>query len=329
MSEPFFATGYIRLLYRFVNAQVSETALLKGTGYSASDVMRADFEMPFSAQMCLIENALTHSSLGLALRLGQQLQLAAHGALGTAMQTAPNLRVALSTFAELIGARASFFSLCSREEQDSVCIEISLQDLPAKVVPFFTESVLLTLTNCITYFAGHDNNVLCIELAYPSPSYAADYASVFGNTVAFSRPTTTLSFERSLLTLSSPEVDVARFEESLLRCRSALDELGRRQDIARGVENFLWENPGRLWSVEELAPLFAMSARTLVRQLKKSGTNYQSLRDGVLKQQSVNNLKSMTVEATAFALGFAEPSSFRRAFKRWFGVAPSSIRASR
>ena len=71
MSEPFFATGYIRLLYRFVNAQVSETALLKGTGYSASDVMRADFEMPFSAQMCLIENALTHSSLGLALRLGQ------------------------------------------------------------------------------------------------------------------------------------------------------------------------------------------------------------------------------------------------------------------
>lgn len=112
MSEPYFATGYIRLLYRYLCEEHDDTdALLKDAGYSASDLMGADFTMPFSAQMRVCENAVACSAPGLGLRVGNQLQLAAHGPLGTAMQTAPDLRTALETFIRFISMRASFYTL--------------------------------------------------------------------------------------------------------------------------------------------------------------------------------------------------------------------------
>ena len=44
-----------------------------------------------------------------SVKRGGGYELAAHGALGTAMQSAPNLRVAPSTLADLNGAHARFF----------------------------------------------------------------------------------------------------------------------------------------------------------------------------------------------------------------------------
>ena len=98
-------------------------------------------------------------------------------------------------------------------------------------------------------------------------------------------------------------------------------------DLVQRIESFLYENPGKLWTVVEIAPLFAFSPRTLIRQLKSRGTTYQALRDDALKHQALKYLSSMSVEAAAISLGFADTSSFRRTFKRWFGVPPSGYRA--
>ena len=139
MSKPYFATGYVRLLYRTVRAQgLSSQVLLVGTGADENDLLRADFEMPFASQMRLIENALAQSEPGLGLYTGRQLQLAAHGALGTAMQSAPDLRRGITTFVEFLPSRASFFSLQLVEEGElaRVKIQIQKQGLSAPLVFF-------------------------------------------------------------------------------------------------------------------------------------------------------------------------------------------------
>ncbi len=113
MLERYFATGYVRLLYRLLQAErLPSEQLFQNTGCSEVDLMRADFQMPFPAQMQFRQkNALAHSPPGLGLQSGQQLQIAAHGALGTAMQSATDLYAAISTFAQLVAARASFYSI--------------------------------------------------------------------------------------------------------------------------------------------------------------------------------------------------------------------------
>lgn len=326
MSEPYFATGYVRLLFRLVGSErASAQQLFEGTGCCEADLMRADYEMPFTAQMRFCENALAYAGPSLGLKVGYQLQLAAHGALGTAMQSAPDLRSALATLVQFIPARASFFSMTLVEADKLAAVEIATSDLSKRLVPFFSESILFTLTHCLIFYTGQPGSVEGIQLTYPPPDYKLDYGAAFGEPIEFNSTRTRITFDRTLLSLPSPEADAIAFAESVRRCKEQIDQRQVSDDVARGIETFLLENPGKLWTVDEIAPLFAMSPRTLIRKLKVHGTTYQRLRDDAFKRQAVIYLRSMSVEATALSLGFADTSSFRRTFKRWFGVTPSAF----
>ena len=322
MAKPYFATGYMRLLYRYARTELAEAVLFEGTGCSESELLRAEFEMSFDAQLRMVSNAVTRAEPGLGLRVGDQLQLAAHGAVGTAMQAAPTLEAALDVFIELLPLRASFFSLARSVRGDESRLDLSVSAVPASVVPFFSESLLFSLMHDLTYFSGRRSNLWAIELGYPKPEYGAAYVERFGGPVTFGCEASRISFDRSLLELPSPEADAALFQDSLRRCRGQLEQRRAGTDLVNDIEAFLLANPGKLWTLDELAPLFAMSSRTMIRQLKQRGTSYQTLRDEVLKAQARRYLAVMGVEATALSLGFADTSSFRRSFKRWFGSTP-------
>ncbi|MEM9623500.1 MAG: AraC family transcriptional regulator ligand-binding domain-containing protein [Pseudomonadota bacterium] len=324
MQDNYFATGYVRLLYRLLQAErVSTGVLFTDTGFTATDLMRADFEMPFAAQMQFCLNALAHAPRGLGLRSGHQLQIAAHGALGTVMQSASHLRAALTSFVELIDSRASFYQMRLIERGHDARLEIQVLGLPTQLIPFFAESLCFTVAHCLRFYAGGRTGTVAYHLNYPAPDYGAEYYAVFGHSLKFSQPTMWIGFDRAWLALPSPEADPVVFAESVLRCRSRIHRL-QSDDLVSGVEHFLLENPGKLWSVAEVAPVFAVSPRTLIRRLQAGGTSFQALRDNILQRQALVYLGLMSVEATAISLGFAETSSFRRAFKRWFGLAPSA-----
>lgn len=327
MSESYFATGYIRLLYRLLQMeQLSSDGLFNGTGYCLADLMRADFQMPFEAQMCFCQNAIALTPPGLGLRSGHQLQIAAHGSLGTAMQSAADLQAALATAAELLESRASFYSVNFERVGDIARVEFAIHDLPNDLVPFFTECILFTITNCLSFYSGKPNNLNQCFIAYDKPPYGSAYGEAFGGSVQFNCPQTAIHFDAKLLPLISTAADPVAYAENVQRCRGQIS--GRQNEgLVSTVENFLLENPGKLWTVEELGPLFAVSPRTLIRRLKNEGTSYQTLRDNVLKRQATIYLSGMTVEAAAISLGFADTSSFRRTFKRWFGMNPVEWRA--
>ena len=68
-----------------------------------------------------------------------------------------------------------------------------------------------------------------------------------------------------------------------------------------------------------------MSCRTLIRRLADEETKFQTLRDGLAKEQAAKYLSdgNLSVESVGYLMGFSDASSFRRSFKRWFGEAPS------
>ena len=87
----------------------------------------------------------------------------------------------------------------------------------------------------------------------------------------------------------------------------------------------MYENPGRIWSLKEVAAKLNVSSRTLIRKLQSEGTNFQLIRDEQAKKQAANYLKdaNLSVESIGHLMGFSDASSFRRSFKRWFGETPS------
>lgn len=329
MESAHFAAGYLRLLYRFLRLTSAEQQrLFASVPFNEADLMRPDFHVPFEQAMSLCRQALKVTPPGLALRVGHQLQVASHGPLGTAMQTAGDLRQALNTFIHFLPIRASFYDMTLQEQGEQTQIKCDVHTIPADLVPFFTEAIVFSLVNCIWFYAGRSDTLLEAGFAYPEPAYADLYRTTFETRIRFAQPTSTILFKSELLQLGSPEADADSFAISVQRCRQHQHSLGQVDNVVAQVQQFLWDNPGKLWSIEEVAQVFAMSSRTLIRKMRDAHTSYQAVRDGVLQVQSVTLLNTMSVEATAISLGFAEASSFRRAFKRWYGANPSQYHRS-
>ena len=71
-----------------------------------------------------------------------------------------------------------------------------------------------------------------------------------------------------------------------------------------------------------------ISNRTLQRRLKSEGTSFMDLLQDTRLQLARKYLRqrSRSVVETSYLLGFSEPSTFSRAFKRWTGMAPAEFR---
>ncbi len=80
----------------------------------------------------------------------------------------------------------------------------------------------------------------------------------------------------------------------------------------------------------QVATDMGVSRQTLYRKLKAEGVNYETLLDELRHQMALHYLggKKASVNETAYLVGFSDPGTFSRAFKRWTGVRPSEARAS-
>ena len=71
-----------------------------------------------------------------------------------------------------------------------------------------------------------------------------------------------------------------------------------------------------------------MSERTLARRLGEQGTSLKKERDGLRKSQAEHELghSQLSVSDIGRRVGYADPTVFGRAFKRWTGMTPSQYR---
>jgi AraC-like DNA-binding protein len=73
-----------------------------------------------------------------------------------------------------------------------------------------------------------------------------------------------------------------------------------------------------------------MSARSLRRRMTSEGVSYVEL----VTLNRMNTAKRMlerpnaSIQETAYAMGFASPAAFHRAFKRWTGITPKDYQDS-
>jgi AraC-like DNA-binding protein len=83
-------------------------------------------------------------------------------------------------------------------------------------------------------------------------------------------------------------------------------------------------------SVDRVADALSLSRQTLYRRLKADGTSFQDVLEAKRRQLALRYLgvDRQSVKATAYRLGFSDPAAFSRAFKRWTGLSPSSVRES-
>ena len=78
-----------------------------------------------------------------------------------------------------------------------------------------------------------------------------------------------------------------------------------------------------------LAARIGISARqTLFRRLKAEGATFETILDDLRQTMARDYLsgRKVSVNETAYLVGFSDAAAFSRAFKRWTGVSPRELR---
>jgi AraC-like DNA-binding protein len=81
-------------------------------------------------------------------------------------------------------------------------------------------------------------------------------------------------------------------------------------------------------TVDYTAHRFGVPVRTLQRRLRDSGLSYSELVEQTRRELACRLLDKPGAKAAdvARALGYTDPSSFSRAFRRWTGMSPRAYR---
>lgn len=192
---------------------------------------------------------------------------------------------------------------------------------------FATEMVLAGFLTMIRAFHPGTRPIR-VGFTHRPPSYAEEYERVFGASVCFNQTHSELVFERSLFDKPSPNSDADMRAAIGTVIERRLHSATRRTPYAARVRALIAKRMPARVNMPDVARAFGMSERSLRRQLAEEGTTYREIEYLELGSSAEHLLrdKQLTVQETAYTLGFSDVTTFHRAFKRWKGVTPSTFR---
>jgi AraC-like DNA-binding protein len=165
---------------------------------------------------------------------------------------------------------------------------------------------------------------LAVTLMRPAPADAHPYRRMFHVAVQFGAARNAVEFARADLEdrLPAGNAELARGnDEVMVRYLARLEQARLSSRVQQALLDAL---PDGAPSKTAIARALGMSARNLQRHLAAEGTSFKTLLDEARVSLARTYVAEgrLSVTEIAFVLGFADTSTFSRAFKRWTGVSP-------
>jgi len=167
-------------------------------------------------------------------------------------------------------------------------------------------------------------NPTAVSLQRPEPNGAGAFQRMFRAPVSFGQVLNAIDYRRVDCDerLPSANAELARQnDEVAMRYLSRLKEASVSLRVQQALLKAL---PDGAPEKGKVARELGMSARNLQRHLAEEGTSFKGLLNDARVTLARNYVAEgrLSVTEIAFLLGFADTSTFSRAFKRWTGKSP-------
>jgi len=283
----------------------------------------------FNVLCIAIQNQLKDEMLGFSLI---PMPLGGMTVINRMMTQLPTLDAAIDTMNDyftLFNEGKPVFTVSKTQGKANLTLNLnsSLQQSSA----YYMQRMLLGTYKQLCWLVKGKIGLNKVELAFPIDDVLSEFQYVFGCSNIVESDICRMEFSEDVF--AKPVVQVsdgasvfseyANFYTLLWPNLEALDlkiRLLIGSDISKGFP-----------SISTLAAQLEVSPQTLSRRLNEHGTNYRTIKDDIRRDVSISLLRNskLSVKEIAYKIGFQESSAFSKAFKQWFGMAPSTYREER
>lgn len=320
--------GFFRALLDFaVLLGADRATLLAATGVTEADFADQDARIPLMAYKALYRAGqdLTGDP-ALPLKFPEATRFEQISIVGLICQAADTMAGALkqlNRFSRLVvevegvsdGPR---FQLTPREDGLWLQDRCAVEDFPELV-----EAALARFTCEMARHYPDFTFVLAAHLTRAKPAHAAEYEPILRAPVTFGAAWNAIKIEPAWLNLEIHRPNRYAFGMFNGHADALLKSLEESKTTRGRVEATLIPllHTGEL-AMDEVAKALGLSRQTLYRRLKAEGVSFDQVLDDLRRRMAQTYLEKLSVNETAYLVGFSETSAFSRAFKRWTGTSP-------
>ncbi|MGH8493849.1 MAG: AraC family transcriptional regulator [Moraxellaceae bacterium] len=216
-----------------------------------------------------------------------------------------------------------------RHQDDRVEVSVRWDEPSMDALHTSTESMLTIIHRLSSWLIDQRIPLIEATFAYAPPAHVEDYHRLFHCPLRFNQPRNSLVFSSAYLNypLMQNEASLKAFlreSPNSLFVPPTNAQLLTAQIRAMLGQDFTREFP----EFEEVADDLGLTPQTLRRRLKEENSSYQGIKDQVRRDAAIYYLSrpQLGIAEIAHLMGFSEPSTFHRAFKKWTGLTPGEYR---
>ncbi|WP_233079079.1 AraC family transcriptional regulator [Rheinheimera soli] len=302
--------------------------LLSGTGIFEQDLQRPHGRLHHADWLKLLHNCQHQlKSPELPFLLGSAMLNSRYIAVCQSLQYAKNLKQALCHLYYFRHQLFPGFYARLYQQNDHLVIEFKAALGLASQRPFMLTILCSLLLSLIKQQLGSLTGV-SVQLQQACAEQQLQYQLQWGCELSVNQPCDTLRIPLALWQQAFSDADAEQFKAARRTCRQLNHVLIKQRGILESICRLQQRALPQLLSQEQVALALGLSNSTLKRLLSRHDTNFARLIDEVRRDAARNLLQQgqYSNRQLALKLGYSDEHNFRRAFKRWTGLIPSSFK---
>ncbi|MGY3484758.1 AraC-like DNA-binding protein [Bradyrhizobium sp. USDA 4011] len=313
---------------------VSVNELFAGTGVNARQLEDDHARISHRQRLAIYRNAMKLAKRpDVGLLAGSRQRISDYGIYGYAMVSSPTFGDALQfslNHVTMAGPAVRQISFRVEGKNTAILRSHGLDTL-GELLPFAAEFWRSSMTALFSRVLEAPFPSKRMIFPFPAPVHWRNYERLFNCPIEFDSDRMEWHFDAKVLDISCPNANPITAKICQQVCDTVLTEHPGESALVRKIRAACLNSPNRFPTTQEVALHIGLSLRTFHRRLADEGASYQAIVDEMRQSLAIELLENtfMSVDQIAERIGFADATSFRKAFKKWTDRAPTDFRSER